>query len=699
MDRIADRQKILIVDDSEMNRSILADMLGDEYEILEAENGREGLAVLQKHSTEISLVLLDIVMPEMDGFGVLTMMNKYHWIDEIPVIMISAERGSAHIERAFELGITDFISRPFDALIVHRRVVNTILLYAKQKKLVSLVAEQIYEKEHRSSLMIDILSHIVEFRNGESGLHVRHVHTLTEILLRVLSQKTDRYHLSPTDISVISTASALHDIGKIAIPEEVLNKPGRLTNEEFAVMKTHSMVGAEMLEGLPIHQDEPLVEAAYQICRWHHERWDGRGYPDGLKGDEIPISAQIVALADVYDALTSQRVYKPAFSHEKALEMICNGECGTFQPLLLECLVESGDAIHQELGGGSELRGDQRALENVAAEMLRHKELSTTDRTLRMLEHERDKYQFFASISQEIQFEFMINPPMLTISKWGAQRLGIEEDIVDPYSNTRVLETYGLENMETTARIARATTPEDPVSQYECEILVEGELRWHRIIFRSMWSEEEAPEYIGVIGKALDIHEERRRMLELEHKASHDSLTGLLNRGAAQEAIQRLLNEENGRQFALAIVDLDYFKQVNDQRGHIFGDQVLEYIAQKLSQSIRQEDIAARVGGDEFLIFLAYNDSMEVVIDRIFRTLQGEYEGLTLSFSMGIASSTPEDRIYEVLLHQADQALYSVKRNGRGHYQFYDSSMEGMLSVLSPIESSKREGGKKEEYV
>lgn len=188
-------------------------------------------------------------------------------------------------------------------------------------------------------------------------------------------------------------------------------------------------------------------------------------------------------------------------------------------------------------------------------------------------------------------------------------------------------------------------------------------------------------------------------MLELEHKASHDSLTGLLNRGAAQEAIQRLLNEENGRQFALAIVDLDYFKQVNDQRGHIFGDQVLEYIAQKLSQSIRQEDIAARVGGDEFLIFLAYNDSMEVVIDRIFRTLQGEYEGLTLSFSMGIASSTPEDRIYEVLLHQADQALYSVKRNGRGHYQFYDSSMEGMLSVLSPIESSKREGGKKEEYV
>ena len=215
MERIMDKQKILIVDDSEMNRSILADMLGDEYEIIEAENGSEGVAALQKYGSEVSLVLLDIVMPEMDGFGMLTVMNRYRWIDEIPVIMISAERGSSHVERAFELGITDFISRPFDALIVHRRVVNTILLYAKQKKLEGLVADQIYEKEHRSTLMIDILSSIVEFRNGESGLHVRHVHTLTEILLNVLVHKTDRYDLSQTDISIISTASALHDIGKI----------------------------------------------------------------------------------------------------------------------------------------------------------------------------------------------------------------------------------------------------------------------------------------------------------------------------------------------------------------------------------------------------------------------------------------------------------------------------------------------------
>ena len=343
-------QKILIVDDSEMNRAILTDILGGEYDIIEAENGVEGVANIQKYGVEIALVLLDVVMPVMDGFGVLDMMHKHRWIEDIPVIMISSESGSAFVERAYELGVSDFISRPFDALVVHRRVVNTILLYAKQKKLISMVADQIYENEQQSNLMIDILSHIVEFRNGESGQHVRHVHTLTELLLTNLVQRTDRYPLTRRDISMISTASALHDIGKISIDEAILNKPGKLTDEEFIIMKSHSRIGADMLEGLTMYQDEPLVKTAYQICRWHHERYDGRGYPDGLKGDEIPISAQIVALADVYDALTSERVYKKAFSHDTAVEMIVAGKCGAFNPLVLECLMDVAPRLQEELG-------------------------------------------------------------------------------------------------------------------------------------------------------------------------------------------------------------------------------------------------------------------------------------------------------------------------------------------------------------
>ncbi len=343
------KETILIVDDSALNRMVLIEILGKEnYTFLEAENGQQAVELLDCHP-EVDLLLLDITMPEIDGFGVLEIMNQYHWIEETPVIMISAEDAYSFIERAYDLGASDYITRPFDARVVCRRVSNTLMLYAKQKRLVQMVAEQVYEKEKVSNTMISILSHIVEFRNNESGLHVVHIRTITELLLRRLRKKTDRYPLTEADISLISTASALHDIGKINIPEQILNKPGRLTKEEFDIIKTHSAVGEHMLRQIPFNQNEPLVKVAREICRWHHERWDGRGYPDGLKGDEIPISAQVVSLADVYDALTSERCYKAAFDHETALNMIVNGECGAFNPLLLECLMDGADQIKQAM--------------------------------------------------------------------------------------------------------------------------------------------------------------------------------------------------------------------------------------------------------------------------------------------------------------------------------------------------------------
>lgn len=314
---IRTKQRILIVDDSEMNRAILADMLGEGYEILEAENGLEAVAYLKKLTTNIDLLLLDIMMPLMDGFEVLAVMNKYHMISDIPVIMISAESASSYVERAYEMGVTDYISRPFNALVVQKRVENTLMLYAKQKRLVHMVADQIYEKEKNNDMMINILSHMVEFRNGESGLHILHIHTMTEILLRQLCSKTDLYGLTREDIDRISTASALHDVGKISVPDSILNKPGRLTDEEFQIMKSHSVIGAQMLSQLPVYKDEPFIQTAYEICRWHHERYDGKGYPDGLKGDEIPISAQIVSLADVYDALPASVAIKRHFPIKK----------------------------------------------------------------------------------------------------------------------------------------------------------------------------------------------------------------------------------------------------------------------------------------------------------------------------------------------------------------------------------------------
>ena len=388
--RNASRYRILIVDDSEMNRMILSEMLKGEFEILEAENGSACLDMLSRYEMKISLILLDIVMPGMDGFGVLEYMNRNNLIKDIPVIMISGEDSGEVIKRAYEMGVSDYIKRPFDMEVVHRRVLNTIKLYAKQRRLVAMVMNQVFEKEKNSRMLISVLSEIVEFRNGESGTHVLNINTLTTMILEQLAKKTDKYHLSWSNRMLISTASSLHDIGKIGIDEKILNKPGRLTPEERKIMEKHTVIGADMLANLPMYEDEPLMKVAYQICRWHHERYDGKGYPDGLKGEEIPISAQVVALADVYDALTSERVYKKAYSHEEAVQMICNGECGTFNPLLLECLCEIQDHIKKEL---------QKAAYR--------SEMSDPERKNKKFEHyDNSQKKFFGAVTQAIEKEY-----------------------------------------------------------------------------------------------------------------------------------------------------------------------------------------------------------------------------------------------------------------------------------------------------
>ena len=350
------KQQILIVDDSEMNRAILTEILNADYRILEACDGEECLEKLHQHAGDIALVLLDLVMPKMDGFEVLDYMNRNHTIEDLPVVMISSEDSEASIRRAYEMGVSDYVSRPFDSRVVYRRVVNTLKLYAKQRRLVTLLSEQIREREKNTSMLVGVLSQIVEFRNGESGLHVQHIQRLSERVLEKLLERPNLYHITAELQDNIPLASALHDIGKIAIDEKILNKPGRLTPEEFEIVKEHAVIGSDMLRKLENFNTEPLLQTAYSIARWHHERWDGCGYPDGLKENEIPIEAQIVSLADVYDALTSERCYKRAYPHKQAVQMILNGECGAFNPILLECFVEIEDDLERDLNEERRLR-------------------------------------------------------------------------------------------------------------------------------------------------------------------------------------------------------------------------------------------------------------------------------------------------------------------------------------------------------
>lgn len=346
----SEKPSVLIVDDSEMNRIILNEMLKDEYRVLEADNGRTALDMVDRYGDELSLVLLDIIMPGMNGFEVLGELSRRTVADSLPVIMISSEDSDDVVLRAYELGASDYINRPFNARVVRRRVSNTIRLYAKQRRLTSLLSQQYNERVKNSRMLIDIMAGVMELRNGESGLHVTHIEKLTELLLGCLVHRSDKFPLDNEQRSTIAMASALHDIGKMSIDDAILNKPGRLTPEEFEIMKTHTTIGADMLRELGRHHvGNALMEYAYQIARWHHERWDGKGYPDGLKGDEIPIAAQVVSVADVYDALTSVRVYKDAIPHQEAIQMILDGKCGQFNPLLLDCLLEVQDRIAETL--------------------------------------------------------------------------------------------------------------------------------------------------------------------------------------------------------------------------------------------------------------------------------------------------------------------------------------------------------------
>ena len=507
-----EKPKILIADDSEINRALLKEILGDGYEYLEAEDGAAAVELMRQR-TDISLLLLDLMMPGMDGFDVLRVMKYHAWLDEIPVIVISAAEDTANIERAYDLGVTDYIRRPFERIMVIRRVKNILMLYAQQKRLTRLVTDQVYEKEHNSVLMISILSHVVEFRNSESGLHVLHIRTLTDLLLHRLTQKTDRYQLDESDIARISTASALHDIGKIVIPDAILNKPGRLTAEEFSIIKTHTVAGAQMLQdlGQSIAQDEPLLQVAHAICRWHHERWDGGGYPDRLKGDEIPIAAQVVALADVYDALTNERCYKRAYDHDTALRMILNGECGAFNPLLLDCLQECSAQLCTELRSSEWERGFRQETHRLSEEILHREALPRENRSQLLLEQEKERADFYAAQCGGIRFDYDLLSGSVTVHNYYAEPM--QQKTVTDFAQGKGLDFLNEQDRRKLTKAMSRATPEAPDVVLPVMVQRDGQPHLHRMALHTIWSGAGVRRCVNVLGQLTD---EQHRV---EHQA------------------------------------------------------------------------------------------------------------------------------------------------------------------------------------
>ena len=666
------KRSILIVDDSELNRALLSDMLESDYDIIEAENGAEAIRILHERELEISLMLLDIVMPEMNGFEVLEVMNQKDWIKSIPVIMISAETSSTSIDRAYDLGAVDYISRPFDERTVKHRVNSNFMLSLRQAEMTELLSSQIYQKEKDNSLMIEILSHIVEFRNGESGLHVINVNTITKMLLEALVKKTDKYPLTNQDIRTIVTASALHDIGKISVPSEILNKPGRFTPEEFAIMKQHTVEGANMLDALPFHKEDPLVKVSYEICRWHHERYDGRGYPDGLVGEAIPISAQVVSMADVYDALTAERCYKPKIEPDRAVQMIMNGECGQFNPVLTQCLLEILPRLKTELKALSLESNTEAKLQETVKQILKNDSNGVSDRSITLLEKERQKFQYLSDISLEITFDYTLVPEILVLSDFGAKRLDLPVRIADPSKSDAWCKIFKPQDFEHFKELLGHTNPANSVVIDKYKLNIGGEEKWGKVIAKAIWSDNEPPQLEGAIGKIIDVDDEIKAMADFERRANHDAKTGLFNYNVAKKHIEMELAMDDGTQYVLAMFDLDNFKQANDVYGHLFGDEILMAIADRLRKNMRSTDIAARMGGDEFIFFMEYSGNFEPQIKRIFKNLTQPYKDFKIGVSMGIVTSDRYNGNYDDLFAMADEAMYKVKKDTKNGFCVYE---------------------------
>ena len=490
------RQKILIVDDSEFNRDMLKEILRETYNYLEAENGNQAIQIMGENPG-IDLMLLDINMPQMNGFEVLKWMNQSRCIDETPVIMISSEDAVDTMRKAYELGITDYITRPFDSVIVKKRVQNTLGLYMNQKHLINVVYDQVYEKEENNNIMIQIMSNILGSRNSESREHILHIKTATEMMLRQLVKVTDAYPLTEADIALITTASSLHDIGKIRIPEEILNKPGRLTDEEFQIMKTHSELGAAIIKDMDFPQDHRLVHTAWEICRWHHERWDGKGYPDGLKGEEIPICAQVVSIVDVYDALTSERCYKKAFDHDTAIQMILDGQCGQFNPILLMCLKELSLQLSKMIDKEMDDTSYYHEVQRLSNEILSDRSLPNHNYSQNVVRVMKEKLDFFKSNSGMNSIEYNTISGQLTILN-GKQQILCQRN--NP--NFNLFKEFGVneEDVHHIQALLHQTSVQNKEISVQIKATVENVRQMYKLKLHTLWSPLKKDGYIGVVG-------------------------------------------------------------------------------------------------------------------------------------------------------------------------------------------------------
>lgn len=771
------KKRIIIADASEKNCEKLASVLGNEYKYVYVNDGDTLLNMLSDGELA-DLILLNSDLANINGMGVLKVMCSRHWTDEIPVIMMSDEADSAFIQKVYELGAAEYILCPYRSVFVRHRVSATLMQTAQRKRLAKYAEQQIHEREKMNKMLVNIFGGLVELRNDESGEHTMHVQEITKMLLKRLVRLTDRYSFSEEEMDMISTVSALHDIGKVFVPEEILNKPGKLTPEEWEIMKQHTVRGDEFLHKITVNYSGRFMATAREICRSHHERYDGRGYPDGLAGDEIPIAAQVVSVADVYDALTSDRCYKKAYLHEEAIAMICNGSCGSFNPLLIRCLQDISDDLLLRFRINLTQKIDVIAPESVE-EAVQPSDMRVDERVERLLEYEVEKKEFFAEKCHGIQFEYDAERRKvvyLTHYDQNGKRISLSSE------DTQLLNEQDMEKL--TERVGKMTR-QNSTASFNVLISVGEDMRWFNLTVKSIWGKD-GGRYKSLVGQFTDIHDtvlkkgaevlingksidsegilalrdvfdlvrlvdvdehevlkideqgqlvrtgqkcyqywgrkrpcrncsscktaetknwvnklesygecgysvmskcvkcgERDCVLEVvccldDHMKLDKKIMGYtsIDMSAMRNYYRDTVTHTYSRAYldtilpgvdnisAVAVIDVDHFKSINDRYGHIIGDRVLKHVAKQIRNCVKKSDTVIRYGGDEFVVAFfditekEFWEELAYIKQTVHESVLEELPGFSVGISIGGAYGvTPISAALEV----ADKEMYRDK--------------------------------------
>lgn len=677
------RNTILIIDDVIVNRLALRELFVHDYEILEAGNGVEGLALLEEHKDTIAIILLDILMPEMDGYEFLEIMNRRGLLEDIPVIVISGIDGISTETRSLDLGAEELILKPFEPRAVRKRVENVLNAHRYKQYLESLVATQKNRIARANQAILETLSRLIHHRNMESGQHNVRIGKYTSALLHDLAAHCPDFRLSSEDIDLICSATLLHDVGKIVIPDAILNKPGTLTPEEFEIMKTHTQEGCDIISSLADIGRSDFLRYAYQICRYHHERWLGEGYPDGLSGRDIPLWAQAVGVADVYDALVNPRVYKPAIPHEEAVQLIEKGQCGSFSPEVLEsfhrlspvfreiatscsdeALKVDVDRLVREFAAGIDQNACPAEKNDNRYESLLH----CVEATVLEVDLDHNHYMLVHPNSSEIP----LPGPQGTFSDLQKQLL--EKEVEEGF---RQKLRFWLDKAVRMVRRNRPLT-----GDIECRLWnsVYDRYLWYKVVISSRGpTSRQFLLLFRNINAAMEIRDENRNLIK---ENELDQMTGVFNKVTIESKIRTVLNARpDGIQHALLVIDVDDFKIVNDSSGHLIGDRVLRATADIIRRHVRSSDLVGRLGGDEFVVLMRDIPNTAIVESKVNSLVSSfsksmldcHINGQYITISVGIAISPWNGEDYAGLFECADKALYQAKYCGKAQWKMYDS--------------------------